>query len=273
MYTVQMKINHEIATEMLTHNTNNYRKKIDKTKVQEYADDMANGRWENNGETIVFRKDGTLADGQHRLMAIVESGATVEMLVVYDVDNDIWFYDGGKNRTEKDHATAIGLEGLDGTVYGMSTRLLSTGLSVKRNISKTKKIEFVQHYEKQLREASQIISQGTYNLTKKRAIGVAVLLLFHYGYSIDTAKEFFKIVNSGQSESANQSAAIVFRNYLLMNRGKTSNNTDMDAKLSDFTIKAMRDFENGIARYRIYHSDGEFIALLNKWQLEEGIKI
>lgn len=50
--------------------------------VSSYARDMREGRWQETHEPIAFSDDGVLIDGQHRLAAIVASGATVRMLVV-----------------------------------------------------------------------------------------------------------------------------------------------------------------------------------------------
>lgn len=48
-------------------------------------DSVLDGRWEVNGETVVFDEDGVLADGQGRLRGIAEGGEAVPTLVVYGV--------------------------------------------------------------------------------------------------------------------------------------------------------------------------------------------
>ena len=47
------KITPEKAKEYLRANTNNYRK-LSRATVKKYAEDMKNGKWELNGESIVF---------------------------------------------------------------------------------------------------------------------------------------------------------------------------------------------------------------------------
>ena len=71
----------EIAREMLTHNTNNYRA-ISKTVVSRYVDEIQGNCWEANGDTIVFNEDGVLLNGQHRLTAVAEAGKPIVSLVV-----------------------------------------------------------------------------------------------------------------------------------------------------------------------------------------------
>jgi hypothetical protein len=43
---------------------------------------MKRGEWELNGESIKVAEDGSLLDGQHRLQAVVESGKSIQVLVV-----------------------------------------------------------------------------------------------------------------------------------------------------------------------------------------------
>lgn len=52
------------------------------TRVETIAADIIAGRWVVNGDAIRFGADGTLYDGQHRLMAICKAGVAVESNVV-----------------------------------------------------------------------------------------------------------------------------------------------------------------------------------------------
>lgn len=81
--TKTIDITPDMAAEMIEHNTMN--RNISQLNVTRYANDMASGAWEQNGETIKIAEDGTVLDGQHRLWAIIESGMTVTMIVVYNV--------------------------------------------------------------------------------------------------------------------------------------------------------------------------------------------
>ena len=67
----------EKAVEYLRHNTNNYRK-LSLATVSKYVAEIKAGRWQLNGETIVFGEDGILKDGQHRLAAIAKAGKPIE---------------------------------------------------------------------------------------------------------------------------------------------------------------------------------------------------
>jgi len=72
-----------IAEQYLSKNTRNRNKKPQ--AIQRYARDMAAGRWQMTGEAIKFDTNGDLCDGQNRLYAVVESGATVQMAVIREL--------------------------------------------------------------------------------------------------------------------------------------------------------------------------------------------
>lgn len=68
------KITPKIAEAWLNANTCN--RKLRDGIVERYAADMTAGKWTECPEPISFYVDGDLADGQHRLFAITESGTT-----------------------------------------------------------------------------------------------------------------------------------------------------------------------------------------------------
>ena len=93
------KITPEKAADYLEKNTKRNRK-VANRRVHLFARDMASGRWVSNGEPIIFDKSGELIDGQHRLLAIIEAGIPVKMLVVRGVPKKAFeTIDQGSSRT------------------------------------------------------------------------------------------------------------------------------------------------------------------------------
>jgi hypothetical protein len=82
-FTEKMLITPQMAAMWLESNENNRRVQRDRVKL--YANVMARGGWHFTHQGIAFYEDDRLADGQHRLMAIVESGASVWMNVTYGI--------------------------------------------------------------------------------------------------------------------------------------------------------------------------------------------
>lgn len=103
----------DAARRLLKNNTRNRR--VRQGHVDFLASEMANGRWKTTSETIAISPDGTLVDGQHRLLAVSQSGATVDLWVARDVPMETQdFLDGagvggGRNISDQLH--------LDGVAY------------------------------------------------------------------------------------------------------------------------------------------------------------
>lgn len=81
------KITPAIAKEWLEKNKGN--RPINWSHVRLLARDMKLGRWRLNGETIIMALE-RLLDGQHRLLAVIESGCTIESLVVEGMDAGVF---------------------------------------------------------------------------------------------------------------------------------------------------------------------------------------
>jgi len=96
-----MNVSPEKAALFLTKNKKNRR--VDKTRVQKYVNDMKNGHWCLNGDAIRFCEEGYLIDGQHRLNAIIETGRDFVFLVIHNVESESKrTIDTGKARTGSD---------------------------------------------------------------------------------------------------------------------------------------------------------------------------
>lgn len=89
------------AAKLLKGNTRN--RTLQLRRVSALAHDMTNGQWMLTGAPIVFNGDGTLLDGQHRLMACVNADTPFETLVVRGVQHEAQaVMDHSKSRTLKD---------------------------------------------------------------------------------------------------------------------------------------------------------------------------
>lgn len=84
-------------------NTQHVNRSPRQTYVDQLAGAMERGEWELNGEAIVLDATGNLLDGQHRLLAVVQSGKTIRSVVVEGVDAKAFAtIDSGRSRTLKD---------------------------------------------------------------------------------------------------------------------------------------------------------------------------
>lgn len=86
MITEVRTITPEDAAELLNRNVGNRPPKGG--AIKRYAADMRAGRWILNGEAIILRKDGTMLNGQNRLMACIRARTPFTTLVVSDVSDE-----------------------------------------------------------------------------------------------------------------------------------------------------------------------------------------
>lgn len=74
-----MDVTPQMAARWLEHNTEN--RNVNHTRVKAIARDIKEGHWDCTHQGIAIASDGTLVDGQHRLMAIVLANKTVKVPV------------------------------------------------------------------------------------------------------------------------------------------------------------------------------------------------
>lgn len=87
----------EIAKAYLAKNVNN-RKPSDKT-VSMYAREMKFNKWQLTHQGLALDENGDLLDGQHRLLAVIEAGMPIQMVVSRNVPRSTFmFVDNGRRR-------------------------------------------------------------------------------------------------------------------------------------------------------------------------------
>lgn len=95
------------AAKLLEGNLNN--RAIKRGLVNALAASMTNGSWKLNGETIKIGANGRLIDGQHRLIACVQSGVSFRTVIARDMPEDIFdTVDTGITRSAADVLTCAG---------------------------------------------------------------------------------------------------------------------------------------------------------------------
>jgi hypothetical protein len=107
------------AAALLARNPSN--RTVSRLKVKKIARDMAAGRWRLNGETIIVATDGHLNDGQHRILAIIESGVTIDSNVAWGADRSSRMTVDAGSRDADDYLTMHGHP--NGSLMGAVARL------------------------------------------------------------------------------------------------------------------------------------------------------
>ena len=82
---------------------NNFNRPCRPGVVAKYVRQIQKGYWKRTHQGIALTKEGALLDGQHRLQAVVQTGATVPMLVFTNESPESYqFIDCGLNRSNLD---------------------------------------------------------------------------------------------------------------------------------------------------------------------------
>lgn len=103
MYSEVISVTPLIASTLLQdHNQGN--RNLNKNAVEKYSKVMRSGNWALTPQGLVVdHNTGKLIDGQHRLMAICQTGITVDMYITYVDDPETFkFLDQGRNRDFSD---------------------------------------------------------------------------------------------------------------------------------------------------------------------------
>jgi len=142
----------QIAAEWLAMNLSRQRQ-ITEDRVIKMAAEMAEGRWKLSSDAITFLK-GELANGQHRLSAVIRAHKSAQFLVLRSSDIGMFdIIDSGKSRTVGDVlmvensniVTSIARLVLSydkDLVWRYNTKDIASDLGTKRVLTRNSMIEF-----------------------------------------------------------------------------------------------------------------------------------
>lgn len=253
----------ERAKALLNLNTNNFRN-IDSHRVKKYSRAMKLGFWEENGEPIHVYEDGTLANGQHRLHAVVDSGVTLEnIVIVTGIKKSVTTFDDGKIRTIVQKARAKGLN-----LHAVEIGAIGLIMNGMENIGKYEQNELLAYYEDNLHDFD-IVSFATrkganHPIMRNSSVIAATYCAYLNGkISLNDIETFSTICNTGLPiESVCSYAPLILRRTIqtgIKNENGISRNNTQYARCALFeaTYKALCDFAEGKTRHKNYTGDGQ----------------
>lgn len=224
-----------MAAEWLEGNTNN--RNLSEQTVSLYVRAMLSGEWRTTHQGIALYNDGTVADGQHRLHAIVKSNTSQQMLVTFGVQReDAYGIDAHRPRSN------IDIVRIGGEANWITPKMISSLSSIYG----TKKISAAEVI--QLCEPIRDSLVFTDNLFVKHVKGIsavvrAAVTLAHY-HNVDEyrLRQFVEVLHTGVVMSSEDFAALKLRDYLLTNpsRGGSSLNEERLNKTQNALVKFLR---------------------------------
>lgn len=228
----------KLAQEWLAKNEGN--RPLRPPVVQLYATDMAAGKWQMNGETIKLAVSGRVLDGQHRLQAIVKTGVSVQMLVVFDLPEDSFqTIDTGMRRSM---AHILGFSGVQNcgvlASIGRWIAILGHGSEYTRNnVSSQTVLDMIQQHPLSHHYATKFTNSAIKALLPSACGAVMTLAAEKYGQ--DVIDLFLSNFASGEGLKSGD-PVFELRERMIQNRARV-------AKLQTptvvaLTIKAVRAY-------------------------------
>lgn len=199
------------ATKILEYN--NINRKLNQALIEQYSKDMKAGNWNFCTAPIVIYDKNDVADGQHRLWAVIDSGCSQKFIVARDLRQAEGLnIDVGKPRTVVDGAKISGLAKEITSTLVSAARSIDGGVPTHTRSSNAEKLRIVDKHRAAAHFAiSHIRGKNIANGAVMGAVGRA-------WYKIkdkDKLLRYCEVLRTGHSNGIHESAAVTMRNYLL----------------------------------------------------------
>lgn len=248
MEMTKLKITPVMAKEWLD-SANDRNRSLSIRNVKKFASDMENGNWRNTHQNaIAFYNDGTLADGQHRLAAIVESGVALEMFVASGLcREDGGMIDQGRPRSVVDAMKIGGLLSSDKYATYAAAIVKLVFVAEKGKVNRNLSIYEVAEAIEKMREGidfscghlTSIQGVGLKNATMRGAVAVA-----YYHVDHDRLAQFCRVMVTGMPEDRNDAMLVRLRNHILL-KGDVGGGTERVERYK-MILKAIANYANNV---------------------------
>lgn len=243
----------EVAKSWLQKNGMNRR--LSKSHVSRLAHQMREGKWVLNGQTICFDTDGRLLDGQHRLNAVVESGATVQMTVAMGVEDDRAFktYDGvALKRGAHQVAQMMGVKNANNVsafsriimAYEEATNMdeFAQLVAANRSMAPDEVAEKAQEVEREAHEIEEMLGRPLIAQAGSKSVLMAIVALLNRADPVSCAS-FCRKLKTGMVDSERDPCLLLRDRIMSGQRSKTPN--QWKQMLMAITIKAFNAHREG----------------------------
>jgi hypothetical protein len=168
-------------------------RKVSQRQLNFLTESILRGQWILNGETIKIGKDGSVIDGQHRLMAIVKSGMSVASLVVFDCEPESYnTIDKGRARTAGETFRNLDVKNWNNVAAGTCVlKMLLTDTRSVVALSSDERIAIYREHDTQFDFfAGNAKRLNAWGVNPSIELGVQVFLS-HLGFSHNAINDWF----------------------------------------------------------------------------------
>lgn len=220
-------------------NSNKANRKLRAGVFEKYQADMEDGKRTDCPVPISFYENGDIADGQHRLWAVLESGIPIKFWVCRGVKKEAGLnIDIGLPRTLVDNARISGVDdNLSNELIALVTFYVF-GTRQRKPLSFSKRMELITAHREPCDWAIRCGLKG--RGFRNAVVLAAIARAHHHGMEEERLREFSRVLSNGMSNGTEDSAAIALRNYVI---ARNFNAAGMDG--ADFFLRA----QNAIAYF------------------------
>lgn len=230
-----------MASRWLLRNGRN--RKLNRQYVAKLVADYRNGDAHITHQAVAFFEDGSLADGQHRLTAIVESGVAVHLIVFKGVPlrSAVAIDDG--IRRHLSHSMQI-LSGSDVLQTRRGVAIVRVLLAMHGLASPTN--DMIIHYERTHRAVITRgirVSTGLGTKFSSAPLVAAYICALAAGVDESQVRRFVEVVSGDAAEGRHESGAVRLREWLIGNKIRSGG---MDVVPVYRVQNAISSFINGV---------------------------
>ncbi len=212
MRTELVKITPSMAEHYLSKNVLN--RNISQRLVDKYAYDMENNNWELNHQGIAFYDDSSVADGQHRLLAIIKSRKTIQMMVTTGLKKPSAItIDIGRKRSMSD---GIQIGGLSEWINKRHISLM-TQIADPKRLSAQEMVDWLDGMESSAKFSVEVFSSNKRALVNGVLHGAMALAHFYNPSKEDQLRKFAQVYMEGLVTSKKELSAIKLRDEFMTN--------------------------------------------------------
>jgi hypothetical protein len=212
MRTELVKINPAMAEHYLSKNLSN--RNVSQRLVDMYAYDMENNNWELNHQGIAFYDDGSIADGQHRLLSIIKARKTVPMMVTTGLKKPAAVtIDIGRKRSMSD---GIKIGGLSDWITKRHISLIGQIADPKR-LTTQETVDWLDGMESSAKFAVEVFCSNKRALVNGVLHAAMALAHFYNPGKEDQLRKFAQVYMEGLVTSKKELSAIKLRDEFMTN--------------------------------------------------------
>ncbi len=242
----------ELAAKWLLKNTSN--RAVRKGRVKAFARDMKAGAWSFNPQPISFGTDDGILDGQHRLLAIIESGVSVQMAVWFDVPV--------ASRSVMDLGTPRGLR----DVAGISVLEAAVVMAMMRGMIKmpiiptmAERAAFYRRFSTEIDSVFLIYRSSRHGLRQAAVYAAICRAMFHV--PLEELELFCKVLESGMPNGEDRDATVIRLRDRLTEPTRAVVGGRHSLEVYAITTSAIRAFVEGRVLSKIYATSTDLYPL------------